>query len=380
MLQRRAERRKERLFARADDQVRRNSQFRVTLLPVTDALRLAVDARDLASDTRGIGRYARAILPRLAKRDDIELTLLVYGPLYSARRAQLQAAVGSGRFRIATRALGCDVMWHPGNGSFFLPSAANVVTIHDTGPFRFPEKHPRKRRHQQEPFLRSAEQAQRVIAVSEFGRREVLDVLGVAPERIEVIYHGVDDIFTPGRPAGALPAELYAPYFIFVGDPLAEPRKNFATLYEAYRSAFSSRERAPQLVVLRPVRPALPGVVYAGPPAGGGPDDAHLRDLYRGALALCMPSYYEGFGMPVLEAMACGTPVLSSDASSLPEIGGDAALYASPHDGRAWAANLQRIAGEQPLREELRERGLAHVRAFSWERSAQRHAEIFHSL
>ncbi|HET7814949.1 MAG TPA: glycosyltransferase family 1 protein [Candidatus Baltobacteraceae bacterium] len=346
---------------------------------MSDVLRLAVDARDLASDTRGIGRYARAILPRIAQRDDIELTLLVYAPLFRARRSQLSEALGTDGFRLATRAFGCDVMWHPGNGSFFLPSAANVVTIHDAGPFRFPQENPRKRRHQQEPFFRSARQAQRVIAVSNFGRAEVLDVLGIEPARIDVIYHGVDDIFTEGDPRPAQ-AMVERPYFIFVGDPIAEPRKNFSTLFDAYIAAFPDDQTRPLLVVLRPVRPALPGVRYVGPPAGSGPDDVHLRDLYRGALALCMPSYYEGFGMPLLEAMACGTPVISSDISSLPEIGGGAALYASPYDARAWSDVLQRVAGDEVLRSRLRGEGLEHVKAFSWERSAQRHAEIFHSL
>ena len=348
-----------------------------------DVLRLAVDARDLASDTRGIGRYTRAILPRLAGRDDVDLTLLVYGRFHFLRRSQLEAAVGSPHFRIASRALGCDVLWHPGNGSFFLPSAANVVTIHDAGPFRFPAKHPRKRRHQQEPFLRSARQAQRVIAVSNFGKSEVLDVFGIDPGRIDVVYHGVDEIFSPGAPA-SVPENVRAPYFIFVGDPLTEPRKNFGLLYEAYRQAFldggNAAEPKPQLVVLRPVRPQPEGVVYAGPPAGGGPDDVHLRDLYRGAAALCMPSYYEGFGMPLLEAMACGTPVISADSSSLPEIGGDAAIYASAFDAQAWAEAMKRILSDGELRTNLREAGLRHVKQFSWERSAQRHAEIFHSL
>ncbi len=343
-------------------------------------LRLAVDARDLASDTRGIGRYTRAILPRIAQREDIEVTLLVYGPFHSLRRSALSLVLGTDRFRISSRAFGCDVIWHPGNGTFFSPTAANVVTIHDAGPFRFPEKNARKRKNQQEPFLRSARQAQRVIAVSHFARNELLDVFDIQPERIEVIYHGVDAIFSPGEPEQQLPEELGQPYFIFVGDPLAEPRKNFAMLYEAYRDAFPDPRERPPLVVLRPVRPHHDGVVYAGPPSGGGPDDAHLRDLYRGAMALCIPSYYEGFGMPLLEAMACGTPVISSQASCLPEIGGDAALYAPAHDVAAWSLALRRLAGDAALRERLREAGLEHVKGFDWNRSAQRHADVFHSL
>lgn len=329
-------------------------------------VRLAVDARDLLSDTRGIGRYTRAILPRLAQRDDIEITLLLFGPLVLARRNRLRAVAGSDRIRFASRALGCDVLWHPANGTFFSPSAANVVTIHDVQPFRFPHENARKRRHQQEPFLRSARQAQRVITVSRFARQEIENVLGIQQQRIDVIYHGVDSIFAPG-PAELLPPELAAkPYVLFVGDPQAEPRKNFSMLDEAYRKAFVDTDERPRLVVTGQLHPL--------------PSDAQLRDLYRGASALCVPSYYEGFGMPILEAMACGAPVIASNASCLPEIGGDAALYAPPHDVDAWSDALRRITRDQMLRSHLRETGLHHVRAFSWDASAQRHAEIFHSL
>jgi glycosyltransferase involved in cell wall biosynthesis len=130
------------------------------------------------------------------------------------------------------------------------------------------------------------------------------------------------------------------------------------------------------------MRADLEGVFYAGSPEGqsAGPGDTLLRDLYRGALALCVPSYYEGFGLPLLEAMACGTPVVASNASSLPEVGADAALYASPHDVEAWVDALRRIASDTPLRERLRDAGLQRVSAFSWDESARRHAEVFHSL
>ncbi len=342
---------------------------------------MGVDARDLASDTRGIGRYARAILRRLVRREDLQITLLVKGPLAFAHRAKLQATLGSARFRIAAGSRGCDVVWHPANGAFFAGCARSVATIHDAVPFRFPDPDPARRRHQQAPFTRSVRQAARIIAVSEFDRAELTDVLGVKPERIDVIYHGVEPYFSPGEDAGDLPANLRTPYLLFVGDPLSEPRKNFEMLYRAYCDAFLPAAD-PALVVVGPRDPARDGVRYVGVAAGdaAGSGDAQLRALYRGALALCVPSYYETFGMPVVEAMACGTPVVASRASCLPEIAADAAVYAPADQAGAWTDALERLVRDRQLRGELRAAGLQRAKDFCWDRSADRHAQVFFAV
>lgn len=338
---------------------------------MNDVLRLAVDARDLPCDTRGIGRYARAILRRLAARPDIDLTLLAYGPLPGRHRSRMRAALGSDRFRIASHPRGCEVVWHPANGTFFKSRVPAIVTIHDAVPFRFPDPDPKRREHQQAPFLRSVQTASRFIAVSNFGRDELVDVFALPAERIDVIYHGVDPEFAPGSTADE-------PYLLFVGETGApEPRKNFPLLYQAYRDAFGTA--GPPLVVVGPTDPKLECVRYAGLAAGdaSGGGDTFLRDLYRGALALCVPSYHETFGMPMVEAMACGTPVLASRASCLPEIAGDAALYGEPHDVRSWTRILTQIVESAPLRAGLRERGLARAKHYDWDVSAQRHADLF---
>jgi glycosyltransferase involved in cell wall biosynthesis len=345
-------------------------------------LRLAVDARVIAADTRGIGRYARAVLRRLVTRDDLEL-MLITGELFAWRRRTAYArALGHDRFSLHRSVpRGAQLIWHPANGTFFASNLRNVVTIHDAVPFRYPDPDPKRRRHAQEPFLRSARGATRAIAVSRFGRDELHALLGVTHERIAVIEHGVEPTFTPGS-AEPLPRALQGrPYFLFVGDPIGEPRKNFPFLYAAYRRAFSE-SAAPLLAIVGPRAPQLPGVVHVGNLGDDlvAPENPALRACYRGAIALTIASYHETFGMPLLEAMASGTPVVASHAGSLPEVGGDAALFAPADDVVAWSDALQRVTTDDELRRRLRAAGLERAEAFSWERSAQQHLELFRSV
>jgi glycosyltransferase involved in cell wall biosynthesis len=344
-------------------------------------LRLAVDARVVAQDTRGIGRYARAILRRLVARDDVALTLLVPGPFAFLQRKALALALGSTRFAVRSHTGNAQVVWHPANGTFFPSLEPSVVTIHDAVPFRYPDTDPKRRAHAQEPFVRSAQTASRIIAVSEFGRDEVHAVFGVPRERIEVIYHGVEPSFSPGPPR-PLPDGLTAHrYVLFVGDPIGEPRKNFTMLYEAYRRAWPEGA-APLLVVAGPRAPELPGVVHAGNLGGDliSRNDDRLRALYRGAMLLAMASFHETFGMPMIEAMACGAPVVASTSSCLPEIGGEAALYVPSDDPHAWASVLRRVSNDAALRDRLRIAGLDRATHFDWDTSAARHLELFRTV
>jgi glycosyltransferase involved in cell wall biosynthesis len=345
-------------------------------------LRLAVDARVIAEDTRGIGRYARSVLRRLAVRDDVELTLLADGPLPQRHRGAYAEALGSDAFEVRARAgRDLDVIWHPANGTFFASPLPSVVTIHDAVPFRYPNPDPKRSRHAQAPFLRSARTATRVIAVSFFGRGELHELLGIPIEKIEVIEHGVDPSFAPGDTDGLPDGLSPGSYLLFVGDPIGEPRKNFPLLYEAYRRAWPAGD-GPLLAVAGPRAPQLPNVIHAG---NLGDDlvagrAESLRACYRGALALTLASYHETFGMPLLEAMACGTPVIASRAGSLPEIGGVGALYVDPDDVDAWAGALRRIVADEQLRERLRDAGRKQVQRFSWDESTRRHVALFRAV
>lgn len=346
-------------------------------------LRLAVDARVVAEDTRGIGRYTRAVLRRLIVRDDLELTLLALGPFAFRHRRALARALGSKAFAVRSHAGQVDLVWHPANGTFFDARVPSVATIHDAVPFRYPDADPKRRDRDQGPFRESVRTAARFIAVSQFGRSEIHEVFGVPVERIDVIYHGVEPSFCPGPAQPLADGIVEKKYFLFVGDPIGEPRKNFPILYEGYRRAWpQDGNNVPRLVVAGPRAPALPGVLHAGNQGDDltGRADAGLRALYRGAIALAAPSYHETFGMPLVEAMACGTPAIASAASSLPEIGSTAALYVSPDDVDGWADALRRLASDAVLRDRLRIAGLNRAADFSWDASAQRHLALFRDV
>lgn len=262
-----------------------------------------------------------------------------------------------------------------------LSPAPTVVTVHDLAFIRFTQTFRAYNRAYLDFATRlSVRRARRVLVVSEHTRREVIGLLGVPPERIVVTPNAVREHFRPPDPAAlaAFRAQKGLPeqFLLYVGT--LEPRKNLTTLLEAY-AQLARRHNVP-LVVGGGKGWLYDAVFQRLDQLGlrervqfvGYVDEEELPLWYAAATVFVFPSLYEGFGMPPLEAMACGTPVLTSNSSSLPEVVGDAGLLAPPHDPAGFAEALDRLLSDAALREELRERGLVQATRFSWRTTAER--------
>lgn len=334
-------------------------------------LQLAVDAHGLARDERGIGTYARALLGRFARRDDVRLTLLVRH--WFPRRAEpgLRAAIGidrATRVRIANRIpRDADVVWHPWNGTFFGGRARALATLHDLVPFALPATDARRRESQQAPFCRTAARARTIVCDSHFTAAEAQRYLGIESTRLHVVPLGVDPVFSPGDLQALPPALRGRRFVLHVG--AHDAQKNVMTLVAAHRAAFGGGDVG--LVFTR--RDALVPEAFVCEHA----TLATLVALYRAATLVAVPSIYEGFGLPALEAMACGAPVLASRAASLPEVGGDVAAYVdAPRDIDAWRRALRDLVDDVAGRATMARRGPPRAALFTWERCAELTLEL----
>ena len=232
-----------------------------------------------------------------------------------------------------------------------------VVTVHDLAVFRHPEAfNTWTRNYSRRCVPHVVRAAERVIAVSEFTKRELVDLFGTPEEKITVVPNGVDELFVPEGPAAD------GDYVLSVGT--LEPRKNLARVEEAVR-----RLGIELRVVGQPGwgRVDAPGWI-------GRVSDDELARLYRGARCVVYPSLYEGFGLPIAEAMACGTPVVTSAGGATEETAGGAAVLVDAHDVAAIAAGIEEAAER---RDELRPLGLERARAFSWEAAARSTVDVY---
>jgi glycosyltransferase involved in cell wall biosynthesis len=267
---------------------------------------------------------------------------------------------------LPVQASGCALLYCPAN---LAPVASRraVVVIHDAAALRHPEAYSSVYVAYQRVMLPLiARRARRLITVSEFSKGELVELLGVRPERVTVIPEGVEERFRPGVDTAAARARygLARPYVLVVGT--ISERKNLAALEPATRAL---AERGVEIVVAGSDRPYL-HASSVGLRRLGYVADPDLPALYVGARALAMPSRYEGFGLPCLEAMACGTPVVAAAAGGLPETVGDAGLLVDPRDGGSFADALLAAACDEEERERLADAGRRRASAYSWNRTA----------
>jgi glycosyltransferase involved in cell wall biosynthesis len=363
-----------------------------------DASRIAVAART------GTEHYTYELLAALARRDrltrytlycnQLPAALPPLGPNFALRRIPFPRLWTHARLSGELLVRAPDVLFVPAHvlplGAPLRRGTRRVVTIHDLGYLRFPEAHTRAHRlYLRLSTLWSARAATRLIAVSSTTRDDLIRLARVPATKIAVVHHGLSERFRPVEDQALIDAaeERYGirpPYFLYIGT--VQPRKNLVRLIEAFAKATQTNDPNLQSAIcnLQLVivgkrgwltesierRAAELGIAERVRFTGYAADE-DLPALLSGALAFIFPSLYEGFGMPVLEAMACGAPVLASNTSSLPEVAGDAALLADPTDSAALADGLARLAADAGLRAELRARGLARAAAFTWDRCAE---------
>lgn len=299
-------------------------------------------------------------------------------------------------FQFATdvRQYQADVFFAPDSKlPFGLPKQMRkIVTVHDLAVFKFPETYQRSRvLYWQQLFASSVRRADRVVAISEATKRDLQEILRVPEEKIKIIYNGVCDEFK--KPASTIDFRrirekyrLPENYILFVG--IFSPRKNLTRLIEAF-SELRHQYRLPHKLVIagetgwkyhddlaRVAKLGLENQIYFP----GYIDEADLPHLYAMADALAYPSLYEGFGLPLVEAMACGTPVVASRTSSMPEVVGNAGLLVDPYSVQEICDALAKVLIDRKLHDQLTELGLERVKRFSWQKAAGQLHELMSDL
>lgn len=368
-------------------------------------MKIGIDARLAAAPRTGIGCYTANLVAALARCGGPERFTLfsdeplpeLPGPTFTnvvlpvKRRlvwtfGALPRACRRARLRL----------FH-GTTNFELPAFAGcplVATVHDLIPLRFPAAvSPRFRLLFRGLIGRTLRAARRVITVSEFTRRELLERYPFAAGKIVVVPNGADPAFTAtGDPEADRIVRrshgLTGRYLLFVG--VFEPRKNLPLLVDAFEILRHTRPEASDLQLALAGGAGWRGETIAAGVRSRGLEpavrllgyvpDADLPALYRGATLAVVPSQYEGFGLPVIEAMACGAPVLASDAAALPETVGDAGELFTAGDAGRLATHLAELAAAPSRLAGMRERGIARAARFSWDRAAAATLEVYREV
>jgi glycosyltransferase involved in cell wall biosynthesis len=365
-------------------------------------MRIAINTLAMKRELHGVGSYVKNLVSALSKIDQENEYLLfataenVYHLSGLGNNFQIEFAPASRILRlpweqsvlpVRLKKRGVDVYHGPTSVAPFVKTCPQVVSIHDMTFHLVPGRHSlHKLVYFRTMIPAMIRQSDMLIAISECTKRDILRFVATDESKIKVVHHGVETRFQPVLEKSQLDRvrERYGlarKFILYVG--LIEPRKNLENLVDAYAGSDLCGELDLVLAgnlgwdysrLLARIRNSglrekicLPGYIA----------DSDLPALYSLAEIFVYPSVYEGFGLPVLEAMACGAPVVTSAVSSLPEVVGDAAILVDPHDSRALATALQTLWGDDALRRSLSERARLRSQFFTWEHTAADTLEVY---
>lgn len=373
-------------------------------------MRIAIDYTAAINQSAGIGRSVRGLVSALAEVDHTNSYLLVHARPNADGESRYPTApnFSSRQLRFDERTL--TILWHRlgiplpvdwlvgpidlfHSPDFVLPplrKARGVLTVHDLAFLLLPEcADERLRAYLERVVPRSARRADMIVADSENTKNDVICLLGAPPDRVEVVPGGVDPTFRPEKDEARLRRVCASigvgeePFILYVG--VIEPRKNLNRLMDAF-ALLKARCKIPHKLVIVGRRGWLwEDIVSHATRSQFAQDilfpgfvlDELLPSLYTAAAVFAFPSLYEGFGLPPLEAMACGTPVMASMAASLPEVVGEAGLLVDPQEPEQMSAALELLVLDNRLRADLRRKGLQRAATFTWRAAAKKLLSVY---
>ncbi len=366
-------------------------------------MRIAIDARIIGYRRAGIGYYTQRLIEQLAKLEHNDEFVILRS------RKDAEPLVQQANFRqttlftpshhrfeqwllpLETVPLGLDLLHSPDFIPPFHRRYRSIITVHDLAFLRFPHFVTTESAHHYGRIDQAVRRTDHIIAVSNSTKSDLVGMLGVDERKVSVVHEAADPIFRPIEDEAAVLAarKRYGlhdrPYIFFLST--IEPRKNLSTLLHAFRCLLDEYPVEDVTLAIAGEKGWLFEKVFtlhrelklAERAKFLGRVPLHdLPLLFNGALMHVHPSFYEGFGLTPLEAMACGTPTIVSNVSSLPEVVGDAGLLVPPDEVEEWTEAIYRLLTDLELRQVLRTKGLLRAAQFSWEKAAQQHLEIYH--
>jgi len=362
--------------------------------------KIIINTLSLLSSITGIGRYTYEISKEIKNSRDFSANFY-YGylsknllePTQKVATKSIKSIVTSNwlikrvaRWIIDIKTLFLpkyDIYWEPNFIPFkYIKAKKVVISVHDFSFILYKEYHPKERvKYFEQHFFKRIKRSDIIITGSNFTKQEIIDRLKIDANRVKVIYHGINHNQFKVLKKSNINMRLPKKFILSVGS--IEPRKNLLGLLKSYDLLSIDLKKEYKLVlvgfkgwnnkdIIKIINKNKNYIQYLGYLS-----EEDLVKAYNLASLFVYPSFYEGFGLPPLEAMACGTPVVTSNVSSLPEVGGDAVVYCNPYDINDIKEKIEMVLNNETLQQQMIEKGLQRAKKFTWEQSANEHMKVF---